>query len=177
MSTTQPGISSSRRATHAFTLSCARITAEADFLQFASLDLAPDLDDDKLRPSLLTSDGLLAERYINSDTALHYIPRSLYESMTPLFLHGYILVERMVDCRPSKFRKVHAAPLPTKHGGHGGDQGSRHGPSSNFRACLAASPFSRLSFHRETVETIAGFTCSTQPVAPSFDTDSTTKRV
>lgn len=67
-----------------------RLEAEADFLQFAALDLAADLETDE--ENVLTPEGLLTEQYVTSDTSLHYIPTSLYEHMTPAFLHGYIVV-------------------------------------------------------------------------------------
>ncbi|KAH8096774.1 hypothetical protein BXZ70DRAFT_908345 [Cristinia sonorae] len=67
-----------------------RLEAEADFLQFAALDLAADLEAGHIDDVL--PDGLLTEQYISSDTSLHYIPTSLYEHMTPAFLHGYIIV-------------------------------------------------------------------------------------
>ncbi|TCD65578.1 hypothetical protein EIP91_002499 [Steccherinum ochraceum] len=75
-----------------------RLEAEADYLQFASLDLARDLevneDDEPVDPEdvPLTPEGLLTTQYISADATLHYIPQALYERMTPAFLHGYIVV-------------------------------------------------------------------------------------
>ncbi|THH28899.1 hypothetical protein EUX98_g5284 [Antrodiella citrinella] len=71
-----------------------RLETEADFLQFAALDLASDLESDE--EDILTPDGLLTEQYVTSDASLHYVPTALADRLTPAFLHGYIVVMQTV---------------------------------------------------------------------------------